>query len=482
MFFIKILFHHWPALQVLIPIFSGLVVCLSSNRNFASIFSIFAGFINLIISFYGLIIILSSPTAYIAYNFGGWKMPIGIEYKLDLLNQSLNLYLNFVLLFFLIFAGKLIKERIVNFSLSKDWGHLFYSVLLFAQSGYLGMTSTNDLFNLYVFIEIAALSSYILVAQGSKNSGEMAFTALNYLILGTIGASFILLALAFLLITCGSLNIDDINSLAPGCAEPKILLLACIFFIIGSMIKSALFPLHSWLMKIYSSASSIILVYLAGVSSAVAAYIWFKFLHFVIEQISLYEIVKEALLFFIAAAILWGSFAAYKTRNLRKQMAYSSVSQIGYSFLLWIVGAQIEQILLWIIIDGFNKIGLFFVIANYENQENDKLQYKYTTLLYFFICLLLICSSGIPPSPIFFFKIQIINNLIDNHSYLLLAVTLISSAFSFIYHYKIGELLLLSSNGVERKKDNFLNISAISLIIFIQFFVYYFLNSHSWLK
>jgi multicomponent Na+:H+ antiporter subunit D len=158
--------QHLPALQVLIPFFAALFCALTFHKFSSWVIASLAIAINLIIGIYA-VPILKDP---IFYAFGNWHAPIGIEYRLDHLNQPIIIYVNAILLFFLIFGKQLINQTITKY-IDNTKHHMFYSLLLFAHAGYLGVLSTNDLFNLYVFIEISSLATSVLILKFPLSSG-----------------------------------------------------------------------------------------------------------------------------------------------------------------------------------------------------------------------------------------------------------------------------------------------------------------------
>lgn len=199
------LLKHIPIIQILLPFFGALLTVFTlSHAVIARIISIISVSAALIVSIYCFTIL---PKEQISYSLGGWLPWIGIEYELNSFNQPIIIYLNCVLLFFLVFCTHLTQDTILKFIDNKRRS-LFYSVLLFAHTGYLGMVSTNDFFNLYVFIEISSLSSYVLMAQG--NNPRSVVGAFDYLIMGSIGATLILIAIGFILSATGSLNMPDV--------------------------------------------------------------------------------------------------------------------------------------------------------------------------------------------------------------------------------------------------------------------------------
>src|SRR5690606_9479908 len=121
----------------------------------------------------------------------------------------------------------------------------FYALYLLCVSGLLGIVATGDAFNVFVFLEISSLSSYALIALGRDRRALWA--AYQYLIMGTIGATFILIGIGFLYIMTGTLNMRDLAARIPEVQGTTTVIAAFAFLVVGAGLKLALFPLHLWL-------------------------------------------------------------------------------------------------------------------------------------------------------------------------------------------------------------------------------------------
>ena len=138
------------------------------------------------------------------------------------------------------------------------------------------MTVTGDAFNLFVFLEISSLSSYVLIAMGPDRRGLTA--AYQYLIMGTIGATFILIAVGMLYLVTGTLNMADLAGRIPDLADNRTLRTAFAFLTVGMGIKLAMFPLHLWLPNAYTYAPSAVTAFLAATATKVAVYALVRFM------------------------------------------------------------------------------------------------------------------------------------------------------------------------------------------------------------
>jgi len=180
----------------------------------------------------------------IQYNMAGWAPPMGIEYRIDLLNALVLLIVAGIAFLNLIASYKSVIQE------THDRIGAFYSIYCLFVTGLLGVTATGDLFNLYVLIEITSLTSYAMVAIGDKDRGPLA--SLNYVFIGVIGASFYLLGVGYLYMQTGSLNMADVSTILAGQQGSSTVLTAFILCMVGLWIKMAFFPLHVWLPNAYS--------------------------------------------------------------------------------------------------------------------------------------------------------------------------------------------------------------------------------------
>ncbi|AAU03755.1 proton-conducting transporter transmembrane domain-containing protein [Rickettsia typhi] len=423
-----ILTKHFPIIQILFPLFGALLSIISFRFIiFARVITIICILSSLLVSIYGYNIIQNTE---LSYTIGGWTSNIGIEYHLNPLNQATTIYLNLVLLFFLVCCHKITNRTILQY-INNNRKSLFYGILLFAHTGYLGMISTNDFFNLYVFIEMSALSSYVLIASG--NNPKSLVGAFDYLIMGSIGATFILIAIGFLLSITGSLNMYDIAAYLKEYTKPRIITIVIGFFLIGSILKTAFFPMHFWMIRAYNNTASIILVYLAGISTIIGIYIIYKFTYIIIG----YETIKTAITNFIRpialASLIIAPYFAYQAKDFKNIIIYSCFTQIGYIFLLYSTKNCIIMLPSLLLIDSINKMSLFLIAA--YNESYKKAPNKILTII------IIICSCGLPISPLFFIKINILEILLAQSLLLDFVIILLSSVVSLFYHYK---MILLS--------------------------------------
>ena len=314
---------HLPVLQVAVPLIAAPICVLLRRGNYAWAFTTVVCWGLLAIAALLLEQVMSGGT--ISYRLGGWAPPIGIEYRLDGVNAFVLLILAGTAALMMPYARQSVEREV-----RPERRHLFYAIFLLALTGLLGIVATGDAFNIYVFLEISSLASYVLIAQGRRRRALTA--SYQYLIIGTIGASLILIGIGFLYAKTGTLNIADLGVRVPALGETPAVLTAFAFITVGVLIKLALFPFHVWLPNAYTYAPSMVSAFLAATATKVGAYMLLRFVftvfgvHFAFDTLPLTEI----LLALSLIAVLAGSLVAVFQSDLKRLLAFSSVGQIGY--------------------------------------------------------------------------------------------------------------------------------------------------------
>ena len=206
----------------------------------------------------------------------------------------------------------------------------FYAGYLLLVGGLAGVTLTGDLFNMYVFLEITGLAAYALVA--SANTGRSALAGLRYLIIGTIGASLFLLGVGYAFVATGTLNMMDLSAeLAAAGYRSRLVLASFALIITGLAIKTALFPVHTWQPEAYASAPDSVSTLISALVSTAAAYAIARVLYsvYTVEFFAAVPIAQDLLVYAAALSVVAGSVLAVLQSEIKRMLAYSSVSQFG---------------------------------------------------------------------------------------------------------------------------------------------------------
>lgn len=317
------LLDQLPALQVALPLVAA-PLCVLLRRP-AAAWGIYA-----LTAAAGLAISLTlaaqvASQGVISYAHGGWAPPVGIEYRIDALNA-------FVLVVVSLIAAALVPyaKPSVAAEIAAERIYLFYTLLLLCLCGLLGIAATGDAFNLFVFLEISSLASYALIAMGAKRRALLA--AFQYLIMGTIGATFLLIGVGFLYQMTGTLNMVDLAERLPAVTDTRTVRAGLAFIVVGLSLKLALVPLHLWLPNAYAYAPSAVSAFLAASATKVAAYALIRFLFTVFGAAYAFGVLPLGgiLILLSIAAMLGGSVAAIYATDAKRLLAWSSVAQIGY--------------------------------------------------------------------------------------------------------------------------------------------------------
>ncbi len=264
-------------------------------------------------------------TGVISYELGGWQAPWGIEYRIDKLNAFLLLIISGISTIVLVAAQTSIEKEI-----PKDKHVYFYVLYLLSLTGMLGIVATGDAFNVFVFLEVSSLSAYALIAMGQKR--QALWASYQYLIMGTIGATFILIGIGLMYQMTGTLNMYDLSQRLPEVAQTRTVFAAFAFVVVGVCLKLAMFPLHLWLPNAYTYAPSIVTAFFAATATKVAVYLLIRFTFSVFGvSFSFTTIPLETLFMALGlVGIFVASTSAIFQSNVKRLFAFSSIAQIGY--------------------------------------------------------------------------------------------------------------------------------------------------------
>jgi len=317
---------HLPALQIVLPLIAAPLCLLLRPRRLLWPFVVAVGWGTLVLAALLLQQVLSEGP--ISYALGGWSAPWGIEFRVDVFNAYLILLVALIGAVVLTYAPASAAREV-----EAERRPYFCAIFLLCLTGLLGIAITGDAFNVFVFMEISSLSAYGLISLGRDRRALMA--TYNYLILGTIGATFILIGIGLMYAMTGTLNMADLAVRIKAVADTRTIHVAFAFISVGFTLKMALFPLHIWLPNAYTYAPSAVTAFISATATKVAAYAFLRFVFtifgadfaFGIMHLDVLLLPLVLLGIFIASAV-----AIYQT-DLKRLLAYSSVAQIGYVML-----------------------------------------------------------------------------------------------------------------------------------------------------
>ncbi len=314
---------HLPALQVVFPLLASPACLLGGRPRVAWAIAAVVSWFAVVAAATLLTQVLD--TGVITYELGGWAPPWGIEYRIDEINAFVLLIVSAMGALAIIFARASVEHEI-----PEDKQPLFYTAWMLCLTGLLGITITGDAFNVFVFLEISSLSTYVLISFGRNRRALL--SAFRYLIMGTVGATFFLIGVGILYLMTGTLNMMDLAVRLPEVSDTRAVTAAFAFIAVGIGLKMALFPLHAWLPGAYADAPSAVTVLLASTATKVSVYVLLRF-YFTIfgVEFSFDEMQFDVYLLPLSlACILIMSVIAVFQTDIKRTLAYSSIAQIGY--------------------------------------------------------------------------------------------------------------------------------------------------------
>ncbi|MDC3081543.1 monovalent cation/H+ antiporter subunit D family protein [Paracoccaceae bacterium] len=461
------LINHLPILQVITPMLIAPILVVLNNKTLSWLLSFVGALACLIISV--LLIQAVSDGSTLTYFLGGWAPPIGIEYRIDAANSILLFLISIISVIVLIFSYSSLHSEI-----PEEKHTLFYACFLLCLTGLLGVVATADIFNVFVFLEISSLSTYVLVAQGSYRDRRALSASFNYLIMGTIGATFFVIGIGYIYMATGSLNMMDIAERVSELGDSRTVQAGFAFIVVGMGLKLAMVPLHVWLPNAYAFAPTVVTCFLAATATKVALYVLIRFVFSVfnyedsfINELFFFLLMPLAIIAMIAASVI----AIFK-QNLKKLLAYSSLAQIGYMLLgLSLMSEKgLAASLVHMVNHGFTKAALFMslgaFILNTKNVYMNSLQglgrsMPFTSAAFVISGLSLI---GVPGTAGFISKWLLLEAALESGYWLVAVLIILSSLFAVIYIWKIIEVLYFSESSKSYSEVSVLTLTPIWIL------------------
>ncbi len=438
--------QHFPALIIIVPLLAAFFIFAISwiNRKLCFPIAVLA----LAISFLSAIALLGMvlKNGPVEYRMGGWPPPWGISYYVDYLSALVLVVVCTVALINLIACRQSVSREFAD-----KIGPFFTLYVLFV-TGLIGMVITGDAFNLYVLLEIASLTGYALIGMGK---GDAALFGLNYIFMGTVGASFYLLGIGYLYLITGSLNIADIASILPGIYGSKVVLVAFIFCITGLFLKMAFFPLHGWLPNAYTNAPSAAISLIAPLTTKVMIYVMIRIVLYLFTPSFSFEALHVASVFvwLSAVAIVMGSLLALGQKSLKRMLAYIIVAEVGYmAGGLWLGNTEsITGAILHLVNDAAMTLCVFLAAGTLMFKikpsltgelQLDDLAGSFTKMPYTMAAFIMGALSiiGVPPFCGFFSKWYLLSGAVTAGHYEFLAALLFSSLVNVVLFFRIIEI------------------------------------------
>ncbi|MFH1782972.1 MAG: NADH-quinone oxidoreductase subunit M [Candidatus Omnitrophota bacterium] len=308
-------------LFIAIPLIATFLTSLvaKKSRRLSDAIAVLATFLLAALSVYSIFVFKESGI--MVYKVGGWILPIGIAMVMDGLTCFMLVTINVIAFLVSIYSIDYMEK------FTQKWN--FYCLFLLMVAGMNGVVISGDMFNLYVFLEIAAIASYALVAFGTEH--EELEASFKYAVMGTVASSFILLGIVFLYSITSTLNMADMSLQLAKTNSPNLLLFVTVLFLMGFGLKSALVPFHAWLPDAHPSAPAPISAMLSGV--IIKALGVYAIIRIFFSVLGATPQVLNVLMVLGAISVVTAGCLALGQRDFKRLLAYSSISQIGYVVL-----------------------------------------------------------------------------------------------------------------------------------------------------
>lgn len=463
--------QHLAVLPIILPLIAAPIALLLGRSIVTWVFATTAS--GLAFCFSWQLLAAALADGVISYAVGGWPAPWGIELRVDVANAFVLLAVSALSTLVLLFAKDSIAKEIDS---SKH--ALFYTAHLLCLAGLSGILLTGDAFNLFVFLEISSLATYTLVSLASDRRCLTA--AFRYLVMGTIGATFILIGVGMLYMKTGTLNMLDLASKIAVYESSRTIHTGLAFIMVGVSIKLALFPLHMWLPPAYTHAPSAVTAFLASTATKVAVYVMIRFIFTVFGADYVFDEMGMDLVLMVLAvvAIFKCSFMATVQSNVKSVLAYSSVAQIGYMVLglslVSVTGLMsgIIHIFNHALMKGalFMAVGaVFYRVGSIEISAFRGLgrQMPFTMAAFTIAGLSII---GVPLTAGFVSKWYLVTAALEQNNWLVAALVLAGSLLAVVYIGRILEAAYLhklpeSQNPAEVKEVSWTMLAPMWLLV-----------------
>jgi multicomponent Na+:H+ antiporter subunit D len=434
---------HLPILVVLVPLFvAPLLAAVPSRGRLPWAIATASSALSFVLAVTITVQVLSHGTLH--YELGGWPVPFGIGLAVGPLSALMLLVITGASTLALLWGPASMDSEV-----GPEHQSLLYACWLLALCGLIGIAVTNDAFNVFVFMEISSLASYVLVSAGPQ---RQALTAtFRYLVTGTVGATFYLIGVGYLYMMTGTLNMTDMAERLADVSSTPPVLMASGFILLGLALKAALFPMHAWMPEAYRFAPTPVAVFLAACSTKVALFVLIRFDFLVLTPtLPVYQgMIAAVLLPLSVAAMLVGSAVAIFERDLKRMLGFSSVAQIGYILLAVSLAssAGLTAAMVHLFNHALIKGALFMAVgtlvlrtgsARLEDLAGIGRTMPLTTLA---LCLAGLSLIGVPLTAGFISKWYLIVAVLEHGTlgWMLLLAILGSSLMAVVYVWKIVE-------------------------------------------
>ena len=353
-----------------------------------------------------------------------------------------------------------------------------YPILILSSVlGMMVMISSNDLIVFYMGLELQSLALYVL-ATFNRDQLKSSEAGLKYFVLSALSSGLLLYGCSLIYGFTGSTNFNLIASQLN--SNEYAITFGIVFILVGLAFKISAVPFHMWAPDVYEGSPTSVTLFFTMVPKIAALTVFIRFLY--VPFLNLIEQWQMILIFLSIASMLFGAIAAIGQTNLKRLIAYSSISHIGYALAGLATGSNngIQSSVIYITIYILMNLGFFSCLLMmkrnnkyFEDIEDLSGLSKNHPLLSLSLLLILFSLAGIPPLAGFFAKFYIFKSVLEQSMFFLAIVGLLSTVVAAFYYLRIIKIMYFDKEKEKYDTDHSLwlkfSLTASTLLILIYF-------------
>ncbi len=363
----------------------------------------------------------------------------------------------------------------------------FPILILISLIGMMFMVSSNDLLSLFVSMELQSLTLYILVSF-SREEFSSSEAGVKYFVIGSLSTCIFLFGSSLIYGLVGSTSFLNINDFMNSQDLPIILIVGLIFILVSISLKISAAPFHMWTPDVYQGAPTIVTAFLSTIPKIAAFSVLIRLLVFPFGEIII-DWGKIVIILSITSMII-GALGALKQIDLKRLMAYSTISHVGFVLMGLVPGSEegITAICIYLIFYLTMNLGIFAIILNIRRDGSNVTSirdlsglYKNEPVMAACLSIFLFSMAGVPPLAGFISKLIILNIVIDNNLFYLAIIAVLTSVISAFYYIRVIKAMFFDETVdeldiIRNNQSKFLLSLLAAFNISVVFYPQFFLN------
>jgi NADH-quinone oxidoreductase subunit N len=404
-----------------------------------------------------------------------------------LINDNFSYYFKWLIL---ISTSSIILVSKYSNEIDKEYKSEFDALILFVLLGMFLMTNSADLLMIYLSIELVSIPSYILAGM-LKNDKKSNEASLKYVIFGSFASGLMLFGLSWLYGISGSTNIYNIYQSIALIENPYMVYMSLMLILIGFGYKISMAPLHYWTPDVYEGSPTIVTAFFSAAPKAAGFAILIRVFFILFtgsNSLSVDAIPLDGINWFLIIAVLSavtmsiGNLLALKQDNVKRMLAYSTISHVGFMLMAFSTGSTeaIIGIMFYLMLYMFMNLSAFFMVIHVENNFNAKdvkqwggIGYK-SPILAIFMVLSLVSLAGLPPTSGFVGKVYLFRTLFATEQFYWLGIVgILNSVISLYYYFRIVKSMYFDESVIEKEENRPLPLYLLIILFSSQNVLFY---------